>query len=312
MNIIYYHPFFNADEWLSGIQKRLPQAKMRVWQPGDTGAADYALMWKPPYEMLAGRSGLKAIFALGAGVDAILAQEKEHPGTLPAGIPVIRLQDAGMALQMEEYSVACGMRYFRRFDEYAKLQSEKKWQYLPPHTHDKFTVGVMGLGVLGGKVAERFASFGFKVKGWSRTKKQISGIDCYGQSELTEFLEDVKLLINLVPNTPETVGVLNKDLFSKLAEGAYLINLARGVHLIEQDLLDALASGQVKAATLDVFTQEPLSTSHPFWSHPKVTLTPHISAITYPDVAMDQICNKIKTLEAGGRVEGLVDMSRGY
>lgn len=312
MDIIYYHPFFDADEWVAGIQKRLPEAKVRIWQRGDNKPAQYALVWKPPYEMLAGRKDLKAIFALGAGVDAILEQEKLRPGTLPAGVPIIRLQDAGMALQMEEYAVACVMRYFRRFDEYELQQRKKNWQYLTPYTYDEFTVGVMGLGVLGRKVAERLASLGFNVKGWSQTKKEIEKVDSYDHSQLVEFLNGTKVIINLLPNTPQTVGVLDKELFNQLASGAFIINIARGVHVNDDDLLEALSTKQIAAATLDVFTTEPLPESHPFWSHERVTITPHIAAITLPDTAMDQIFNKIKTLEAGEPVEGAVDLSKGY
>ena len=312
MDIIYYHPFFDADEWVAGITKRLPEAKVRIWQRGDNKPAQYALVWKPPYEMLAGRKDLKAIFALGAGVDAILEQEKQRPGTLPAGVPIIRLQDAGMALQMEEYAVACVMRYFRRFDEYQLQQQGKRWQYLAPYTYEEFTVGVMGLGILGSKVAQRLASLGFKVKGWSQTKKEIAQVESYDHSQLPEFLKETKVIINLLPNTQQTVGILNKSLFDQLATGAFIINIARGVHIIEDHLLDALATGQIAATTLDVFTTEPLPESHPFWSHNRVTITPHIAAITLPDTAMDQIFNKIKALEAGLSVEGLVNLSKGY
>lgn len=312
MDIIYYHPFFNADEWIAGIRKRLPQANVRAWQEGDNAPAKYALVWKPPYSMLAGRADLRAVFALGAGVDAILDQERQHPGTLPEGVPLIRLQDAGMALQMEEYTTAAVLRYFRRFDDYQQLQQAGKWQYLVPYTHDKFTIGVMGLGVLGRRVAQRLAGLGFTVKGWSNSKKELDSVMTYDHSQLAQFLNETKVIVNLLPNTPKTVGILNKSLFDKLAKGAFIINIARGVHLVEHDFLAALASGQIEAATLDVFSHEPLPEEHPFWQHPKVTITPHISAITYPDVGMDQICEKIKALEQGMAVEGLVDLLKGY
>lgn len=312
MDMIYYHPFFAADEWINGIQARLPQANVREWREGDDAPAAYALVWRPPYEMLAGRRGLKAVFALGAGVDAIVEQERQRPGMLPAGVPLIRLQDAGMGLQMEEYATAAVLRYFRRLDDYQQLQQAGQWEYLAPYFHKEFTVGVMGLGVLGGRVARRLADFGFTVKGWSNGKKEISGVATYDRSQLNQFLDNTKVIINLLPNTPETAGILNQSLFKRLAKGAFLINIARGAHLVEDDLLDALSAGQIKAATLDVFAQEPLPESHPFWRQPNLTLTPHISAITMPDVAMDQICEKIKALEAGESVEGRVDLAKGY
>ncbi|HEJ7931778.1 glyoxylate/hydroxypyruvate reductase GhrA [Serratia sp. Lou2A] len=313
MNIIYYHPLFNAQEWLAGIKQRLPQAEIREWQRGDERPADYALVWRPPHEMLANRRDLKAVFALGAGVDAILDQERKHPGTLPAGVPLLRLEDTGMAQQMQEYALSYVLRYFRRFDEYQALQQRQEWQPLDPHSLDDFTIGILGAGVLGQSVARKLTEFGFSVRCWSRSAKQIDGVQSFaGEAQRAAFLDDVKLLINLLPNTPETVGILNRELFAQLSTGAYLINIARGAHLVEADLLAALEQGQLAAATLDVFAREPLPQDHPFWRHPRVTITPHIAAITLPQQAMDQIAANIRALEAGRTPAGVVDRQRGY
>ncbi|HEJ7113792.1 TPA: glyoxylate/hydroxypyruvate reductase GhrA [Serratia marcescens] len=313
MNIIYYHPLFNAQEWLAGIKQRLPQAEIREWQRGDERPADYALVWRPPYEMLANRRDLKAVFALGAGVDAILEQERKHPGTLPAGVPLLRLEDTGMAQQMQEYALSYALRYFRRFDEYQALQQRQEWQPLDPHSLDDFTIGILGAGVLGQSVARKLTEFGFRVRCWSRSAKQIDGVQSFaGEAQRAAFLDGVKLLINLLPNTPETIGILNRELFAQLSAGAYLINIARGAHLVEADLLAALEQGQLAAATLDVFAREPLPQDHPFWRHPRVTITPHIAAITLPQQAMDQIAANIRALEAGHAPAGVVDRQRGY
>ncbi|MBH2982654.1 glyoxylate/hydroxypyruvate reductase GhrA [Serratia marcescens] len=313
MNIIYYHPLFNAQEWLAGIKQRLPQAEIREWQRGDERPADYALVWRPPHEMLANRRDLKAVFALGAGVDAILDQERKHPGTLPAGVPLLRLEDTGMAQQMQEYALSYVLRYFRRFDEYQALQQRQEWQPLDPHSLDDFTIGILGAGVLGQSVARKLTEFGFSVRCWSRSAKQIDGVQSFaGEAQRAAFLNGVKLLINLLPNTPETVGILNRELFAQLSSGAYLINIARGAHLVEADLLAALEQGQLAAATLDVFAREPLPQDHPFWRHPRVTITPHIAAITLPQQAMDQIAANIRALEAGHAPAGVVDRQRGY
>ncbi|MDU7767547.1 MAG: glyoxylate/hydroxypyruvate reductase GhrA [Serratia marcescens] len=313
MNIIYYHPLFNAQEWLAGIKQRLPQAEIREWQRGDERPADYALVWRPPHEMLANRRDLKAVFALGAGVDAILDQERKHPGTLPAGVPLLRLEDTGMAQQMQEYALSYVLRYFRRFDEYQALQQRQEWQPLDPHSLDDFTIGILGAGVLGQSVARKLTEFGFSVRCWSRSAKQIDGVQGFaGEAQRAAFLDGVKLLINLLPNTPETVGILNRELFAQLSSGAYLINIARGAHLVEADLLAALEQGQLAAATLDVFAREPLPQDHPFWRHPRVTITPHIAAITLPQQAMDQIAANIRALEAGHAPAGVVDRQRGY
>ncbi|CAI1994756.1 glyoxylate/hydroxypyruvate reductase GhrA [Serratia marcescens] len=313
MNIIYYHPLFNAQEWLAGIKQRLPQAEIREWQRGDERPADYALVWRPPHEMLANRRDLKAVFALGAGVDAILDQERKHPGTLPAGVPLLRLEDTGMAQQMQEYALSYVLRYFRRFDEYQALQQRQEWQPLDPHSLDDFTIGILGAGVLGQSVARKLTEFGFSVRCWSRSAKQIDGVQSFaGEAQCAAFLDGVKLVINLLPNTPETVGILNRELFAQLSTGAYLINIARGAHLVEADLLAALEQGQLAAATLDVFAREPLPQDHPFWRHPRVTITPHIAAITLPQQAMDQIAANIRALEAGHAPAGVVDRQRGY
>ena len=313
MNIIYYHPLFNAQEWLAGIKQRLPQAEVREWQRGDERPADYALVWRPPHEMLANRRDLKAVFALGAGVDAILDQERKHPGTLPAGVPLLRLEDTGMAQQMQEYALSYVLRYFRRFDEYQTLQQRQEWQPLDPHSLDDFTIGILGAGVLGQSVARKLTEFGFSVRCWSRSAKQIDGVQSFaGEAQRAAFLDGVKLVINLLPNTPETVGILNRELFAQLSSGAYLINIARGAHLVEADLLAALEQGQLAAATLDVFAREPLPQDHPFWRHPRVTITPHIAAITWPQQAMDQIAANIRALEAGHAPAGVVDRQRGY
>ncbi|HFF9856642.1 MULTISPECIES: glyoxylate/hydroxypyruvate reductase GhrA [Serratia] len=313
MNIIYYHPLFNAQEWLAGIKQRLPQAEIREWQRGDERPADYALVWRPPHEMLANRRDLKAVFALGAGVDAILDQERKHPGTLPAGVPLLRLEDTGMAQQMQEYALSYVLRYFRRFDEYQALQQRQEWQPLDPHSLDDFTIGILGAGVLGQSVARKLTEFGFSVRCWSRSAKQIDGVQSFaGEAQRAAFLDGVKLVINLLPNTPETVGILNRELFAQLSTGAYLINIARGAHLVEADLLAALEQGQLAAATLDVFAREPLPQDHPFWRHPRVTITPHIAAITLPQQAMDQIAANICALEAGHAPAGVVDRQRGY
>jgi glyoxylate/hydroxypyruvate reductase A len=313
VDIIYYHPFFNAQIWLDGMRKRLPEANIRQWQSGDDKPADYALVWQPPFEMLAKRQDLRGVFALGAGVDAILSQERANPGTLPKGVPLVRLEDTGMALQMEEYAAAAALRYFRRFDEYDLQQRQGVWQYLAPHDASQFVVGVLGAGVLGGKVAERLASFGLQVRCWSRTEKHYSDVQSFfGQDQFASFLQGTQLLINLLPNTPETVGILDQSLFAQLNAGAYIINLARGAHMKEDDLLAALESGQVAAATLDVFAKEPLATDHPFWKHPRVTITPHIAAITLPEVAMDYVAQNILAIEAGKTPEGVVNMDLGY
>ncbi|MDX7987400.1 glyoxylate/hydroxypyruvate reductase GhrA [Xenorhabdus sp. 12] len=313
MNIIFFHPTFNADEWIQGIQSRLPDAKVRQWIRGDTRPADYALAWLPPYEMLANRQEIKGIFALGAGVDSILKQELKKPGTLPEGVPLIRLEDTGMAKQMQEYTVASVLHYFRRMDVYRQYQAQRLWKPLPPHNREDFVIGVLGAGVLGSSIIEQLKLLGFHMRCWSRTPKQFDGVESfYGNEQLSDFLSESKVLINVLPDTSETRGILNLSLFSQLKSGSYVINIARGSQLVEQDLLVAIDKGYIAGATLDVFVEEPLSELHPFWTHPRITITPHIAAITIPEQAMDAICENIRRMERGELPSGIVDINRGY
>ncbi|PMS20034.1 glyoxylate/hydroxypyruvate reductase A [Trinickia dabaoshanensis] len=318
MNVLLYTPRADeAPDWIASLERALPGAGVRLWSPGDTADADYAVLWRPPAELLAGRTSLRAIFALGAGVDALLALERHAPGTLPAGVPLVRLEDAGMAEQMAEYAVHAALRYLRRFDEYELAQRERTgaapWHALEPHPRESFHIGVLGLGMLGAHVAKTLASLGLSVRGYSRGKKTLEGVATFaGESALPAFLDGLKLVINLLPSTPDTDGILNRDLFDALAHGAYLVNLARGAHLVEADLMAALDSGRLAAATLDVFAQEPLSAEHPFWRMPRVTITPHISALTLREPAVRQIARKIEALARGEAIGGIVDLHRGY
>ncbi|WP_341313426.1 glyoxylate/hydroxypyruvate reductase A [Paraburkholderia sp. IMGN_8] len=313
MKILFYMPHADAASWLHDFARALPNAELREWQAGDTAPADFAVVWRPPRDMLAGRDDLRAIFNLGAGVDAILALEREHPGTLPRNAKLVRLEDTGMAPQMAEYVTHAVLRYMRRFDEYQTLQTGRRWQELDAHPRESFTVGVLGLGVLGAHVAQTVAAFGMPVRGYSRSTRQIDGVTTFaGEAQFEAFLDGVKVLVNLLPHTPDTGDVLNARTFSKLARGAYLINVARGGHLVEQDLLEALASGQLAAATLDVFRDEPLPPDHLFWREPRITITPHISAVTLREESVVQVAQKITALLRGETIGGVVDINRGY
>ncbi|KAB0876564.1 glyoxylate/hydroxypyruvate reductase GhrA [Cronobacter muytjensii] len=313
MEILFYHPTFDVAQWAALLQRHLPQARLRAWEPGDNAPADYALVWHPPYEMLRGRTHLKAIFVLGAGVDSLLSRLDAHPDLLPPDVPLCRMEDTGMAAQMQEYAVSQVLHWFRRFDDYAALQREAKWQPLEEYRHADFTIGVLGAGVLGGQVAQSLHSWGFPVRCWSRSRKAYPGIESFaGTHELAAFLRGTRVLINLLPNTPETVGIINGGLLAALEDNAYVLNLARGVHLVEEDLLAALDSGKIKGAMLDVFHQEPLPAESPLWRHPRVRLTPHVAAVTRPEEAAAFIAQSISRIERGETPQNQVDVARGY
>ena len=308
MKVLLYTPSKTVAEWRDGLAAALPEAEIRVWEPGLAWPADYAALWHPAPELLAGQNRLRAIFNLGAGVEALLKRVQ-----IPPGVPVIRLEDAGMARQMDEYVTWAVLRYFRRLDAYAEQQARAEWRVHRPLAHVDFPVGVMGLGVLGTHVARALRVLGFPVNGWSRSRKELAGVRSFaGPAELDSFLAGTRTLVLMLPHTPDTEGILDRGTLAKLPAGAYLVNVARGGLIVDEDLLAALASGHLAGATLDVFHDEPLPATHPYWRDPKVFITPHASAVTLVDVSVAQVADKIRRLERGEPVTGVVDLARGY
>ena len=296
----------NAGIWMQELQAALPQAKVTSWQPG-APAADFAVVWAPPQQFFDEQPQLRAIFNVGAGVDALMKLR------LPAQALVVRLDDAGMAVQMAEYVCHAVTRHVRELDAYEADAAQGRWQHRTRRDRSAYPVGVMGLGVLGERVARALQLFEFPVLGWSRTAKSIPGVDCHaGMAALPTFLARCRVLVCLLPLTPDTRGILNRTNLGQLLPGAYLINVARGGHLVDDDLLALLANGQLAGATLDVFNAEPLPTDHPFWRHPQVRVTPHISAGTLPGKSIAQIVDKIGALTRGEPITGVVDLERGY
>lgn len=295
-----------AEPWLQGLAAALPGADISVWQPG-APPADYAVVWAPPQQFLDEQPGLKALFNIGAGVDALMRLR------LPPGALVVRLDDAGMAVQMAEYVCHAVIRHFRELDHYEASTRAGHWSFRKPRLRQDFPVGVMGLGVLGERVARALAQFEFPVNGWSRSPKALPGVRCFdGAPGFIDFLAATRVLVNLLPLTPDTQDILNRDTLSRLRPGAYVINVARGAHLVDEDLLALLGTGQVAGATLDVFRTEPLPAAHPFWTHPQITVTPHTSARTLRDESIAQIAGKIAALQRGEAVAGVVQPARGY
>jgi glyoxylate/hydroxypyruvate reductase A len=296
----------SADPWVQGLQQALPQASVSAWVPG-APLADHAIVWAPPQQFIDEQQGLQTLFNIGAGVDALLQLK------LPSGLKVVRLDDAGMSVQMAEYVCHAVIRNFREFDGYDADTQAGKWSYRKPRSRADFTVGVMGLGVLGECVAKALQVFDFPVNGYSRSPKDLSGIRCFsGAQALPDFLAATRVLVNLMPLTPETENILNKDTLAQLQPGGYVINVARGKHLVEEDLITLIDSGHLSGATLDVFRTEPLPVDHPFWRHPKITVTPHTSARTLREESIAQIVGKIQALQRGQAINGVVDSQRGY
>jgi glyoxylate/hydroxypyruvate reductase A len=309
MRILLYRSDGQIGPWAEDLARALPGVETRGWQEGEVpDACDYAVLWNPSAGLLAQLDTVKAVFLMGAGADAVL----KFGDALP-DVPIVRLGDAGMALQMAEYVAYATLRYFRRFDEYEEQARHGLWSPLPPYAKEDFTVGVMGLGKLGLRVVETMRGFGFPVRGWSRTPKDIQGVECYaGMEALDAFLGGTRVLVSLLPLTNETSNLLDRRRLSTLPQGAYVINVARGAQVAEPDLLALIRAGHIAGATLDVFRNEPLPAPHPFWDEPRITITPHISAVTIRAEAVRQIAEKIAAFEAGQPVDDIVDRNLGY
>ena len=309
MKIVFYSPEKNPQPWLDEIANAFPAADVWAWTPACAARqADYAVLWAPPEELIVAQHKLKAVFNIGAGVDRVM-----NLPNLPSGLPIVRLNDAGMAVQMAEYVCHALSRHSRQFDAYEGHAKNRTWKIERPINRAAYPVGIMGLGSIGARVAKAVAAFEYPTYGWSRSVKSMPGITTYVGSEgLDEFLRRVRVLVCLLPLTEETEGTLNKTTLAKLKPNAYLINVARGRHLVDDDLLELLDSGHIAGATLDVFREEPLPPQHAFWTHPKITITPHISAITLRAESVLQIAKKISALERNEAIDGAVDRARGY
>lgn len=296
-----------ARPWIDDLAVALPGAAV-VGDEGDEGLdADYAVVWRASQQFFDRHRRLKAIFAAGAGVDALLSL------ALPSGVPVVRLEDAGMGEQMADYVVHALLRYFRRFDTYAALQAGRTWQPLPAERKADWPVGVLGLGALGQTVAQAVRALGFPVAGWTRSPREVAGIETFaGPAGFAPFLARTRVLVDVLPLTADTRDLVDAEVFARLRSPAYFINVARGAHVVESDLLEALASGHLAGAALDVCRDEPARPHHPFWRHPRIALTPHIAAMTLRRESVAQIAFKIAALERSEPVDGVISHERGY
>ena len=314
MNVSFCCTDTKPEPWLQGLKAALPQAHIEQWQPG-AAPADYAVVWAPPQQFLDEQcppdaergEGLKAIFNIGAGVDALMKLE------IPPQLKVVRLDDAGMSVQMAEYVCHALIRHFRELDGYETDIAQGKWSYRKPRSRADWPVGVMGLGVLGERVSKAVAQFDFPVNGWSRTAKHVDGVHCFaGTDQFEAFLQASKVLVCLLPLTADTRDIMRLETLLKLQPGGFVINVARGAHLVDDDLIALIDSGHLAGATLDVFRKEPLPAGHAFWKHPKITVTPHTSARTLREESIAQIAGKMLALARGEPIAGVVDRARGY
>ncbi|WP_261844129.1 2-hydroxyacid dehydrogenase [Aliamphritea ceti] len=309
MKIVFCARGEDFSEWLPVISEFLPSADCRLWSEAECSdwQADYALVWQPPEALFAHQTQLKGIINLGAGVDKLLAV-----AGLPEAVPILKLRDAGMAAWMTDY-VRYGLLHFSRdFDRYQQQQSNNQWWSKNIDARAGWPVGILGMGAIGAQVAQQLAEDGYPVRGWSRTEKVVSGVDSFaGQDCLDEFLQGTRVLINLLPSSQHTQGLINSAVFEQLLPDAVIINAGRGEVVDSPSLIDALRKQRLRGAMLDVFEHEPLSQDSPLWSMENVLITPHIAAPTSIRDAIVQAKEYIHALGQGLPVKS-VDRSLGY
>ena len=270
---------------------------------------DYVLSFRPPSGLLASLPNLKAVFSLGAGVDGFL-----HDGDYPARVPLVRFVDETLSAEMAQFVLMHVLIHHRHQRLFDAAQPKHKWRQmvLPRRTEDT-RIGMLGLGEIGAFTAQRLRELGFPVSGWSRTRKNYPGIKSFaGDGELKDFLAQSDITVCLLSLTRKTTGILNAKAFAAMPQGGFVINVARGGHVVEADLITALDSGHLSGAVLDVFDTEPLPENSPLWSHPKITVTPHVAAISQPAVAAQFVLDGIAKFERGEKPDNIVDVATAY
>ena len=310
--IVAHHSPASCQRWRDALAHELPDAEVEIWGSSRPGSADYAIAWSaPPTEFFGQHDRLKAFFCTGAGVEKLLVSP-----SIPTDIPVIRLEDAGMGAQMADYCVYAALYWLRRRGEYDQQQHARVWKQLAANDVADWPIGVFGLGVLGLQVAAAFGALGFTVNGFARSAHDHPGVRSFaeqgGAGDFAAFMRASRVLVIIAPLTPATQDRFNRETLALLPPSSYVINVSRGGLLVEDALIELLDSGHLAGAALDVFRQEPLPQDHPLWSHPRVRVTPHVSAITVIGPSARQVAQKVRRLERGESVSGIVDRGRGY
>ena len=308
MTFLYKANAVRGLEWASLFAARAPDLPFRLWPDiGDPADVRYLAVWEPPENIASTFRNLELVFSVGAGVDQFDFSQ------LPPHVPLVRMLEPGIAEGMVEYVTMAVLALHRDLLPFIAQQREQTWREIRSTQAANRRVGIMGLGLLGRAVLERLKHFGFPLAGWNRSPRTIQGVSCYaGAQALPDFLAQTDILVCLLPLTEETRGILNARLFDALPRGAQLVNVGRGGHMVEADLLDALERGQLTGAVLDVSEQEPPPAGHPFWRHPKIMLTPHIASMTTPETAVEFVLDVIARHRRGETLPGLVHRHLGY
>jgi glyoxylate/hydroxypyruvate reductase A len=315
MAFLFILPTWPVDVWTAAMKKVAPGLDVRVWpdRMGNVDDIEYCAAWLPPPGVVKSLPKLKVIMSLGAGVDAILKDT-----TLPDNIPIVRVNDPDLTGRMTEYIVLHVLMHHRQQRRIDENQRQKIWDCFPTHAAKDLSVGIMGMGVMGADSAIKLRDIGFRVAGWSRTPKSIPGVESFvGEAAFDAFLARTDVLVSLLPATPGTDGIINRANIRKLSrKGPFgapiVINAGRGRQQVADDILAALDTGELHAATLDVFAVEPLPADSPLWTHPKVTITPHCAADSDPETICAYVANNIRRHQRGEALDNLVDRTRGY
>ncbi|WP_374625610.1 2-hydroxyacid dehydrogenase [Pandoraea sp.] len=308
MSFLYKADPARGAVWARLFAQRAPRTAFRMWpNVGDAREVRYLAAWTPPDDLHTLLPNLEVVFSTGAGIDQFdLSRVPDH-------IPVVRMIEPGIVEGMVEYVTQAVLSIHRDIFAYARQQAVREWAALTVVPASDRRVGVLGLGMLGQAVLARLSAFGFDCAGWSRTPRQIDGVRCYaGYESLDAFLARTDVLICLLPLTSATRGILDKRLLGGLPRGAWLVNVGRGPHLNQYDLLELLDGGHLSGAILDVTDPEPLPPSHPLWTHPTVRITPHIASATRPETAVEMVLENLRRHRAGLPMIGQIDRTQGY
>ena len=306
MSLLIICPGKDPEVWKQALQEYDSDIEVEIFpEVKAPEKVEMALSWNHPTGAFKGFPNLRSVASMGAGIDHIL-----HDPQLPRQVPVTRVVDEMLTADMSNFVLALVLDHIREISYHHCNKSWNKKMYRRP---EETRVGIMGLGVLGLAAAEKLKMNGFQVSGWSSGPKELEAVNTFfGKGQLDEFLSELHLLVCLLPLTPDTENILDKALFQKLPKDAYLINVARGRHLVEEDLLEMTDNGHLSGASLDVFRKEPLPVEHPFWKHPKIKITPHNASITSPRSVVPQIVDNYYRMKNGEPLKNLASREKGY
>jgi glyoxylate/hydroxypyruvate reductase A len=309
MSIVLIFENKNVEPWKNALIEKLPNTVIEVYpNVKDNEGVDFVICWKPKKKVFEQFPNIKVIQSVGASVEHITNSQTINDDNI-----ITRIVDEKLSNDMWEFLITIVLSELKNISSYFAQKSDRIWQQHPYKSINNTTVSILGLGSIGAYVAEKFAQIGFNVKGWSTSKKEILKVKSYsGENEFDTFLDNSDFLINLLPLTDKTKEILNKSVLQKLPKNAFLINVGRGEHLVDEDLIDLLNTSMLSGAFLDVFREEPLPKEHPFWNHSKIQITPHIASLTNVETAIDQITENYKRFLKKEELLNIVSLKKGY